>query len=891
MKAPQWTRRLLGLLAPSSRERDIVGDLEEAHRRRLDHRGPRLARLLTGVEAIDMAAVLLRQRVGGWVGVSLLDFKLGWRMLIRYPGLTVVGGLAMAFAIWVGAVTFEVVNQFLTPDLPLDEGDRIVGIQNWDTEANRSAAPFLEDFVTWRDEVRTIGELGAFREVSRNLVLGEEVPEPVAVAEISASGFQVARVRPLLGRTLMAADEAVDAPAVVVIGYDLWQTRFQGDPEVLGRTVGIGSAPSTVVGVMPEGFAFPRAHAVWVPLRWNMRDLEPGGGRQVAVFGRLAPGGTRSSAQAELDLLSARRATRFPDTLGRIRPRVLSYVRSVQPLPDIGSGGLMAANMFMLMLLLLICGNIALLMFARAATREGEIVVRSALGASRARIVSQLFSEALVLGGVAAAVGLAAAGFGVKWYVSMAAVDSGGQAPFWIRDHLAPATILYLCGLALIASVIVGVGPALKATGRQVGSGLRQTSVRVGGIRIGGVWTAVLVSQVAVTVAFPTTAFVFHRYVAHVRSLDLGFEAGEYLSARLEADEVSFLGNERALDVTPPGVRLASLYQELEQSLTGESEVLGMTFASRLPGMNHPRSPIEVDEAGPLSEADPQLFRAASALIDVDFFRVLDAPIAAGRVFDSGDLNSDVAVVIVNRAFVDEVLGSRNPIGRRVRYAVPADEESRRWHEIVGVAENLGIVGGPGFFPRNEPALYLPATLDDIDLAYVAIHLRGDPEAFTNRLRILASSVDRSLRLHDLRALNHVAESQWNESQFLFRLLTGVSIVALILSLTGIYSVMSFTVTRRTREIGVRVALGSDRRRIVVSIFRRPIMQVLAGIAVGAWLVFLLVLAVTGPLGAREIGLVGLYATLMFVVCMLACIVPTRRALGVEPAEALRADW
>jgi predicted permease len=888
---------------------DALGDLEEAHRARAARRGRVLASVLTSLEAIDLAFAMLRTRlhrrrprgepsrprVAGRArgrsrtSFSWLDVKLGIRMLVRHPGLTVVGGLAMAFAIWVGAVTFEVVDQIVRPSLPLDEGDRIVGIQNRDAGTTRTSLPFLEDFVTWRADLTSIRELGAFRSVSRNLILGEEGSEPALVAELSAAGFRVARVPPLLGRTLTDADEEPDATPVVVIGYDVWQTRFAGDPGVVGRRVGVGSVTRTVIGVMPEDFAFPLHHGVWIPLARGPVDLQPGEGGRVAVFGRLSPGVSRAEAQAELDLSGSRRAASHPEVLGRNRPRVLPYARSVWPLPDLGPIGLLAANVFMVMLLVLVCGNVALLMFARVTTRQSEIAVRCALGASRARIVWQLFVEASVLGGVAAVAGLVAAGFGLQWFVAMSEADSGGQVPFWIRAHISAATVLYVSGLALLGAAIAGVGPALKVTGRQVGSRLRQAASGAGGMRLSGVWTVVIVAQVAVTVAFPATAFFFQRYVARVQSLDLGFAAEEYLSVHLEVDGAAGAGGEEAASArSPSATRLAAVRQELAERLAGEAGVIGIAFADRLPGDVHPRRRVELEETGPPSGEEVPLHRAAVASVDVGFFDVLEAPVRAGRGFDAGDHGANPGVAMVNEAFVEEILSGRNPIGRRVRYVVPAGEPAEAWLEIVGVVDNLGMIGG-AFDLGHEPGIYHPLARDAY-AADVVIHAAGDPELLVGRLRTVAATVDPALRLHDIRRLDRISESMWRESEFLYRLLTGVSTVALLLSLTGIYSVMSFTVSRRTREIGVRVALGSDRRRIVVAIFRRPLVQVLAGIGVGAVLVSLVARGLTGSLSAGEIFLVALYSTLMLAVCMLACIVPTRRALGIEPNDALRAE-
>jgi putative ABC transport system permease protein len=537
----------------------------------------------------------------------------------------------------------------------------------------------------------------------------------------------------------------------------------------------------------------------------------------------------------------------------------------------------------------LICGNVALMMFARAATRTSEIAVRSALGASRSRIVGQLFAEALVLGGIAALVGLVGAGFGMKWYVAMIEADTGGQFPFWIRDQLAPATVLYLCGLTLIGAAVAGVGPALKVTGRRVEPRLRQLAAGSGGLRLSGVWAAVIVAQVAVTVAFPATAFFFQRYVTSMQSLDLGFAAEEYLSVRLEMDGATASGRGPDELQATPEARLAAAAGELEERLANAPDVTGVTFANRLPGDAHPAARLQIEDAGSADQEGLPLHRAATARVDMNFFRVLGAPMHAGRDFDSRDAASDAGVVIVNQAFVDEVLAGRNPVGRRVRYAAQDDESPGRWLEIVGAADDLGMIGGDGEV-RNEPGLYHPLAAGEGYPLQMAVHVRTDPDRFAPRLRALAAAVDPNLRLHDVRRLDRVSESRWRESEFLYQLLAGVSVVALILSLTTIYSVMAFTVSRRTREIGVRVALGSNPRRIVLSILLRPLTHVAVGILVGAILVSLVTLGLTGPPSVSELGLVAFYSAVMLGVCLLACIVPTHRALAVEPTEALRAD-
>jgi hypothetical protein len=499
---------------PPEHEEEVVGDLEEVHRARLERHRPAVAAALTALDTLDVAGALLRerwrargrrqQRPGGWdaARVSRLDFVLGFRMLVKYPGLTLVGGFAFAFAIWVAAGAFEFAGQVLHPRLPLPDGERVVALESWDAAAGRPERRVLHDFATWRTELRSVEELGAYRLAQRNLATADGESLPVEAAEISASAFRVARARPLLGRALAESDERPDAPLVAVIGYDVWQDRFGGDPNVVGRVVQLGRTPATVVGVMPAGYAFPVAQSLWVPLRVPPLEYPRGAGPGLELFGRLAPGVTLAEAQAELTTLGRRAAADFPSTHRYLRPRVVPYATSVAPITTSELFLARTSYGFFIMLVVLICGNVALLLFARAATREGELAIRNALGASRGRIVAQLFAEALVLGGVAAAAALGAAGVGVRLLVGAFEMNSGQRLPFWYHADLSPRTVLYATGLTVLGAAIAGVLPGLKVT-RGLQARLRQAAAGAGGLTFGGVWTAVIVAQIAVTLAFP----------------------------------------------------------------------------------------------------------------------------------------------------------------------------------------------------------------------------------------------------------------------------------------------------------------------------------------------------------------------------------------------------
>jgi predicted permease len=819
---------------------------------------------------------------------SWLDFKLGFRMLARYPGLTIVGGLAMAFAIWVGAGTFELAKTWIRPALPLPDGDRLVGIQLRDATTREVEGRALHDFVAWREELESVEDLSAFRTLERNLITSDGRGEPIEVAEISASAFRVARVAARLGRFLIEEDERAAAAPVIVIGYDVWEERFASDPDVIGKTVRLGNAMSTVVGVMPEGFAFPVSHDAWTPLRLNVLDYARRDGPVLRFVGRLAPGVSLGEAQSRLTSLGLRAAADFPDTHEHLRPQIMPYARSIVDLPVSELKGVMSLNVFVVMLLVLICANVALLMFARAATRESEIVVRNALGASRGRIIVQLFAEALVLGGISALVGLAAARYGVQWGL-LVLEENLGRLPFWFDDTLSGMTLLYAVALTVLAAAIAGIVPALKVT-RAVGVRMRQLTAGGGGVSFGGIWTVVIVAQVAVTVAFPATVFYVQSRMQPIQSIDVGFAAEQYLAVKLEMDWENSSGQPAYPSPSEFLAQFRRTYQELERRLEAEPAVAGVTFASRLPRMLHISRRIEIDDDPSESPDSIPGYPVNFATVDADYFDVLGAPIVSGRGFHPGDLGG--RVVIVNQSFVDRVLDGRSPIGRRIRAAqVESGQEPHPWHEIIGVVKDLGMNylgstndhGGAGFYqPLSQAAAAHPI--------YMAVHVNGDPESLGPRLRAVGNSVDPSLRFYDLQRLDQLHRGALRMIGIFLRVALLMSSVALVLALTGIYSVMSFTVSRRTREIGIRVALGADSRRVTLAIFSRPLAQVGLGVIAGAALVALLVHFVMDALSPRGIGLVMAYAAVMMAVCMLACIVPTRRALGVEPTDALRED-
>lgn len=600
---------------------------EEAHRR---------ARASFG--GVTQHTETLREGGGlAWFSGLSLDLKLGARMLVKYPGLTIVGGLAMSFAIWIGAITFEMVMLFVNPTLPLPDGNRVVQLRNWDAAESVAEPHALSDFLIWRGALTSVTDLGAYRDIEPNLIVGGD-SRPVRGAEISSVAFRVAPIPPLLGRTLNEADENAGAPPVVVLGYRVWQARFGSDPNVIGRTVQLGGTSATVIGVMPEGFAFPVSHEVWTPLRLSTFDRTPRAGPAISIFGKLANGATLDKAQAELAALGRRAALERRATHEHLQPQIAPYAKGFTGTSIEDLGVFLAIPTFALMLLVLICGNVALLLFARAATRDTELAVRSALGASRGRIVAQLFAEALVLGGVAAVVGLGAADFSLRrWGMNFLELNMG-SLPFWYDVRVSLPTVAYVVALAILSAVIAGALPALKIT-RALGSRLKASTAGSGGSRFSGVWTAVIVAQVAVTVAFPAVAYLVQREVIRVRSFDVGFRSEQYLAVHLDVDTAN---GPRGNADTTSAARFSAALERLRQRVAIEPGVTAVTFVDALPRMGHPVHRIDLDEpAGvpnpTLTASGTPVRRGASiARIDPSYFDALQAPILAGRGFQGG---------------------------------------------------------------------------------------------------------------------------------------------------------------------------------------------------------------------------------------------------------------
>ncbi len=816
----EWALRLWGTVRRRGADDDLRRELDshleiaEEELRRRGHSAREAARLARArFGRADGALDSLRgQRSIPALGNFALDVKLGLRMLRKHLGLTVIGGLTMAGAMTFGAALFHGYHVVAQTTLPLDEGDRVVVLQPWDPIARSWRGTSDLDFERWRT-LRTVEDVSAFRRVGGNLTPPNGAPIPVSAAQMTAAGFRVARVQPQLGRALLEQDESPSAAPVVVIGYDAWQTQFASDADVLGRTVALDGAAHTVVGVMPEGFRFPVNHQYWT--NWTTDAAGP-----VVVFGRLAPGATLESADAEIRAVGLDESTARGDAGEALQPRVVPYVTGLIGEPDFAI--LLLFPLLVPLVLLPPCVNIAILIYARTVARRGELAARAALGATRARIVAQVFVEMLVLAACAAALAAVLAPKLVD-YVRVRAVLGG--TPFWIDLSFSYVTIAYTAALAVVAALIAGASPALRATGGGRLASLHALATR-SPPRLGRLWTALVVVQVAFAAATVPIVAELAWAMSGPAVTGARFVPEDYLVARLRLDGAS-VGD----------ARVVRLRAELARQIEGEPGVASVTVAQSIPS-GEQELRIEVDGDG---ESAATVAGATFNRVDDEFFAAFGIRLITGRGFDAADSLPGSSSIIVNQTFARRYFRDGNPLGRRLRPASEAaaaePPPAASWLEIVGVIEDFSARGGrPTFYePLARAGRMLPADEDEAEMLTIAIHAAAGllPE-LANRLRTIAATLEPELRVDPIRTMDDgVYEAFWFEDTGIASALAGVMLGVLLLSAAGVYTLLAFAVVQRRREIGIRSALGAQPLTLIAGLFRRVLVPVAVAAGVG----------------------------------------------------------
>ena len=684
---------------------------------------------------------------------------------------------------------------------------------------------------------------------------------------MSAAGFGLARVPPLHGRSLIEADERPDAEPVVVIGYDVWRAHFSANAQVIGQLVRLDATVHTVVGVMPEGFAFPVNHEYWIPLRAESPARAWNEGPEVIAFGRLAPLATLETAQAEIATLGlAPRATQADATAPtRLYARIRPYAQVFTYIAD--------GNLILLLLAALLvppCANIAILVYARTVVRQQEFAIRAALGASRGRIVAQLFVEMLLLSAAAACAAL-------LWVQFMLAplqvFGDRGANPFWIDLGVSPGSALYVGALAMLAGAIAGVVPAMQATGGLMQSGLRMRSGG-GAARLGKLWSAMIVAQIALAVVFIPLAVNMGWGMLRPSVVGPGFDVESYMTAR-----VHFLG---------PTAQFAQPQRDLVRGLEAETDIAAVAVSQIVPGVEPTRQAFELEQIEGAAPVDGDLaaatWLAVTNRVGRGFFETFDVAVLAGRAFEADDFEHERNSVLINRTFAERFASwPGGPLGRRIRDRSMRSSESEAWYEIVGVVADL---------PANDeaPRLYLPLAPGEMSPLNLTFRINPGVSGTAGRLREIAGSIHPKLLVDEVDSLDARYVRFQGERMARVYALAIVTLSVVLLSAAGMYALMSFTVNQRRREIGLRSALGAQPLQLLAGTFRKPVRQIAAGAAIGLLAAYFAGRVIPiEDLGGRHVpGVLVVAALFILVVGVLSVAEPARRALRLAPTEALR---
>jgi predicted permease len=719
----------------------------------------------------------------------------------------------------------------------------------------------LEDFRRWRQGLTTLEFVSAMRPVNAEVLGRDAAANRVNAAQMTASGFQLARIQPLLGRVLLDQDARAGARPVVVLGFALWKSAFASDPDVIGQSIQVDGTPRTVVGVMPDGFRFPMNQRLWLPLDTDAVGEETPES-EVFVFARLVPGATLDRARSDVGAIGCVRRAPVPAASAPLEPRVVPYAAGF--FPDVHANAWAGSLIFLVAALLLVppCANIAILVYARTVTRREEFAARTALGASRGRIVMQLFVELLVLAAGAGIAGLLLARqlSGAERLARIVMPTAQPQnLPFWMDFAPSLPTVAGVAGLSVLAAALAGGVPAWQATGRWRRAGLSVPGSRGTGTRLGTTWMVLLAMQVALALAILPSAAEMIWGIVRPALVGPALPLEQYVTA--------------ALIVDGDASRAATLGRQVVAQLAAEGGVAGVTVsASAL--MLEPQADIQL-------ESNPGgLDSARFNVVDDHFLDVFAARLLAGRRFEAADFQPGSAAVIVNRSFVTEIIGSKPVLGQRVRYKDPKAPAGT--FDIIGVvADILGNNDGPMMFHPMTTATQ-PA----------AVTVRGTAGATVaaGRLRGAAARLDPQLHLGRLQTLDEMFWQRQSVVHAFGFVLGAVVVIAVLFSMAGIYTLMTFVVAQRRHEIGVRAALGARPRRLIAGTFGRALTPLLIGGVCGGVMAMGLngLLPIDEAGGVRIPGVVPVSVVLMILFALLAVAGPARRAIRVNPTEALK---
>ena len=804
----------------------------------------------------------------------LQDLRYALRALLKNPGFALLAIVTLALGIGANTAIFSVVNGVLLKPLPYRDPQQLIRV--FERSERQPRFPMAQgNFQDYREQNTALSGLALYTRHDMEFSQGDK-PERLAALGVTAGFFELLGVQPLLGREFRRDDELPGNSSVVILSYGLWQRRFNGDPAIVGKGITLSGQPFTVVGVMPAGVqhvggdyrSMPHGESVdlWGPL--EMPAQAGRGPHFCNAIGRMKPDVTLAQAEAAFNVIADRLAQQYPNTNQGWRI-------AIQPLHEeiVGRAQTPLLVLFgaVFFVLLIVCVNVANLLLARATVREREVAVRAALGAGRWRIVRQLLTESVLLAFLGGAAGVLLA----KWLIAALNVLSQEQLPRLQAVTLDGRILLFTLALTLLTGVLFGLAPALQAGqldlnevlkegGRSGGTSRRQRRLR----------DALVIAEVALALVLLVGAGLLMRSFWKLQQTDPGFNSEHVLTASLTLPRARYSDKSKAIGFQQqllerlaalPGVQAAGLTSDLPW--TGYDENAGFAIE----GKTFPRN---------------QAPSGRYHYVSPDYFRTVGVPLISGRFFGGEDRPDTPSVVLINRSMAERYWPGESAVGKRFSFASQPKEKD--WNAVVGV---VGDVKDYPYSPAAEPAFYFSTTQGSPPEMILALRANTDPLRLVETVRAEIRSLDKDLPLAEVKTLETIASTAVAGQRFTLWLVGLFALTALVLAAVGIYSVLSYLAAQRTHEIGIRMALGAERRDVLRLLIGQGMSLALVGVSLGLVASFgltrllknlLFNVSATDPLTFVAIAL------LLITVALLACYIPARRATKVDPLVALR---
>jgi len=805
----------------------------------------------------------------------LTDIRSGVRMLIKYPTLSLVAILTLGLGLGLSTTVFCVVNGGLFKGLPFPDGDRIVSLVATNPSQNQPRQPIsVQDLAIWQARQTVFDKMGPYFFSPMNLSSEEGRPERFSGGLLSVAAFEALGVQPALGRGFREGDDRPGADAVILLSDTLWRERYGASPAVVGTAIRVNGAMRTVIGVMPPGFAFPIREAVWTPLAVNPLAQPRGQGPLYLVVGRLKPGVSVSQARAQATAIAAQIESEFPATNRGVGADVMPYTKTI-------FGPEIYALLYTMLgagigVLLIACVNVSNLLVARASLRRREVAVRMALGAGRSRVVRQHLTEVLVLAAAGGAIGIVLSIFGMRWFTNALSVN---PPPFWITFSLDYRVMLFVLGIIALASVVAGTLPALHAARVTAGSALKDDSRGSTSGSLGRFSSVLVVAELAVSCGLLIAAGLMIKSVTQLKNLQMPFEIEHILTARVDLPQASY----------PNSAASIRFFEQLLPRLQAVPGVEAATLSDGLPAAGNGTITVQIEGKSYPQASDYPLAR--EGIVTAGYFDTFQAKVLRGREFTPADTSASQPVAIVNESFAATHFPGVDPVGHQMKRIRPATQEP--WMTIVGVVPDL-LMEGIGNNNASPVGYYIPIAQSDVaNGVRIAVRSSGEPAALTSLIRSAVTSLDPNLAIYEISTLRRVIDRQtWFYTVF-GTFFMAFGLCALFLAAAGLYGVMSFSVTQRTREMGIRSALGARGMPLIVLVMRRSVVQ----LAIGLFLGLALALLASGALAPvlyhvqpRDRMVFALVVVTLAVASLIATFLPARRVTRIDPVVALAVE-